>query len=44
MTGVFIQLYSRVNDFSTRSFLFLNEKLPQYHNIYYKKLRKASVS
>ena len=40
MTGVFIQLHSRVIDFST----LLNENLPQYHNIYHKKLRKASVS
>ena len=44
MTGVFIELNSRVIDFSTLSFLFLNENLPQYHNIYHKKLSKASVS
>ena len=44
MTGVFIKLHSRVIDFSTLSFLFLNENLPQYHIIYHKKLSKASGS
>ena len=43
MTRLFIQLHSQVIDFSTLSFLFLNENLPQYYNIYHKKLRKASA-
>ena len=43
--GGFIQLHSRVTDFSTLFSLLLNENLPQYlWFMVSKKLRKASVS
>ena len=38
MTQIFIQLHSRIIDFSTLSFLILNENLPQNDNIYHKTL------